>query len=449
MECGRKKRERKNKIVKNNEDKENRRNDSVIIENESSIEDNGSKINENNNKDENFRKDSLDCKLDILNSTNTNDYSLETLKSSINDTLISSIKENKKEKCVTEELENMGRNLEEYESAKETLDDVLLDDNDKLIIKNNQYCECIEENYLFSMFYLLKGINYFTTKTLWPFVIFYDKKILCKNCKYIFDEVVEEIKRREEYFGLKITQRIDIMYIYNSVLYNSISSNIEFLVRRKLFNYTLENQVNKICEYLARVGISRKAAGDDFCRLSIDCKDIIEDIFFKKEKIIKKIDYEYSVTGLETYYMLEYFLAHNDYCKALVSVQKINKESIIKSRDFYFKLINFVKLNIKRIKNIKEHRILVVKDLRDFKKCNVLVMLSIFYNLFTEVFSYMKKEKVFLIILDHYEEESSLIYSKDRSLRKIGNKYEKLENNSNSFIVPKIEFKNVLRKILS
>ncbi|ELA47113.1 hypothetical protein VCUG_01386 [Vavraia culicis subsp. floridensis] len=282
---------------------------------------------------------------------------------------------------------------------------------------------------------------------------------------------------------------INLPYLFSTNLYLTLNNNITFLVQKKIF--TKVKSEAKLNEFLAKSGISIQTAKESFVNLCKKYKDLIYQTLPQSFIFIKKYDNDMRITGIESYYLMlsylfygrPYFCIQSLHKKKYTDLTTMCKESSehngenlndeedfdenacrseqrdeylnknrnksqantnsynFKENNVYFLLMRTFKENIKKIKQVKNIKIL-------FLCTNItnLVFIKELYNVFVLFFNLLGISNRFIILLENYDKDKALIYGKkEKKLRISG---EIIDNKGMALLVAKKDVRYFIKKCL-
>ncbi|KAL7348197.1 cell division protein 45 [Encephalitozoon intestinalis] len=239
---------------------------------------------------------------------------------------------------------------------------------------------------------LAKAMNYVTTDVLWAMIVcfgfhrIFTKDLtpvddlenesnfsdsICAGCRELHADLVFEIQRAgvlTDTDGLYYVERPCISFLNFTSLFSALQNDIPFVVSNKIYykkNKSAEAQ--RICEYLARKGISREASYELYGNLGYSTKALIESHFRKRKCFVKKIGYGIEVSPIENFFLICHHLlkgARVDAFLCLSSREVLGMKESIKIHHELIWIYRDSLANIRKLGNILLFRINISETLK-------------------------------------------------------------------------------------
>lgn len=237
-------------------------------------------------------------------------------------------------------------------------------DEEFVLPSDNKYCDCAQKEVVGTviLYNVAKSMDFLRVETVWPVAVCYtfyriftklrnppdssgdlaDKAIgVCSRCLDLQKDLMFSVRTLNcKFEGMLCGLRNKLDFLTGSTLFLAIKNNLEFILDRKLFYTRGTGCDRKINEFLARSGISIRAANDQYMSLDSATKALATHTFGEESKFIMKSGHDIEISAIEHAFLIYFYLYKEKDMYAYMCLQKRKLMDFEKSCKFYHKVIS-------------------------------------------------------------------------------------------------------------
>lgn len=310
----------------------------------------------------------------------------------------------------------------------------------------DKYCSCVQQEVASTaiLYNVAKSMDFLRVETVWPAAVCYAfyrvftkfsvsgeenpsnslsmrrETSVCKHCTDFQTDLMFSIRTLNcKFEGLFCVQRNRLDFLTGSTLFLAIKNDLEFILSWKLFYTRGANCDRKINEFLARNGISIRAASEQYVGLDSATKHLAASAFGEETKFIVKSGHDIEMSAIEHAFLIYFYLYKEKDTYAYTCLQKRKLMDFEKSCKFYHRVMSLFReaaTTASKTGNLVFFKVKTSElnaGQRDVVSDILLYILRIYLQ--------QRSMEAHDVVLSHVLEDSShqVLYSKDCNFRRI------------------------------
>lgn len=245
-----------------------------------------------------------------------------------------------------------------------------------VLSSEGKYCDCTHRETVGTtiLYNVAKSMDFLRVETVWPAAVCYafyriftklevegtgaeenahknnanksvaDKNVRDRVCRYCLDlqkDLVFSVRTLNcKFEGMFYSQRNRLDFLTGSTLFLAVKNDLEFILSRKLFYTRGAGCDRKINEFLARSGISIRAANEKYIGLDSATKSLAAQTFGEESKFVMKSGHDIEISAIEHAFLIYFYIYREKDMYAYMCLQKRKLMDFEKSCKFYHKVIS-------------------------------------------------------------------------------------------------------------